>query len=104
MPGATGRMDRHEDHGRAQSVDVPRQSDLVTFRACRAPGCKNACVENLYYCGGDFAALLSELTKTIEIIYASAREVYIGRTHYPEQRLFGHRHERSLDHLAVLHW
>lgn len=60
-----------------------------------------------FYCHAHYARLLSGLEETIKHIYGAASTVYIGRSHYPEQRLLYHRKDDRLgnnDHMAVLHW
>ena len=74
-------------------------------RACRAPeGCNASVGASDFYCRRDFRQLEAGLLGTLDEIYREAADVYIGRTHYPEQRLLYHRRDHDRDHLAVLHW
>ncbi|MBK8409902.1 MAG: hypothetical protein IPL19_18225 [Sandaracinaceae bacterium] len=60
-----------------------------------------------FYCDQHYVRLVSGLEDTLKHIYAAASTVYIGRSHYPEQRLLYHRQDADLgnnDHMAVLHW
>lgn len=59
------------------------------------------------YCDRHYAMLTSNLEDILEHIYGAAKAVYIGRSHFPEQRLLFHRADDRLgnnDHMAVLHW
>jgi hypothetical protein len=77
----------------------------VSGRICRAPdGCDVALRDEQFYCRTHFDELLRGLVTNIERFYGRARDIYIGRSHYPEKRLLQHRSKKDLDHLAVLHW
>jgi hypothetical protein len=55
------------------------------------------------HCNACLAAIVAALARRIDEIDPLARQLYIGRTNYPERRLLEHYRE-GRDHLAVLHW
>lgn len=73
-------------------------------RLCRAPNCATPISSDHFYCRRDHDALLDGLLRTTERAYKEGALFYVGRTHFPEQRLLQQRVERNLTHLAVLHW
>ncbi len=57
------------------------------------------------YCATHHQDLMQHLSRRIEEVRKRARVAYLGRSHFPEQRLIEHRaSEKMLTRLTVLHW
>jgi hypothetical protein len=59
----------------------------------------------VFYCGTCSPTLWGRIEKEVgQIIAATARKPYVGRTAFPERRLLQHLVERQRDRLSILHW
>lgn len=85
-----------------------------TNRTCRVPACAGAPMQLVcaspdrqqvcVYCDAHWKTVVATLERTITVIARTAKELYIGRSCYPERRLLQHRETKGLACLAVLHW
>ena len=57
-----------------------------------------------HYCYSCFSKIKQHFTSAMDEIYPEAKEIYIGRTNYPEKRLLEHFIRSDRNHLSVIHW